>query len=82
MDDEDLCYRLLQFYHCLLNLVNEECLINRVYVIYFNEIELRLKEYNCKQTSGATDDKNRKFFYYFKTRFYSGEFNEDEDVDG
>lgn len=74
--DEDLCTRLLKFYHCLLNLVNEECLIDRIYVTYFNEIESRLREFKCKLNSG---DNNRKFFYYFKTRFYSSEFNDDED---
>lgn len=75
-DEHDLCNRLHKFYHCLLNLVNEDCLINRVYVSYFNEIESRLREFKCKQTSG---NKNRKFYYYFKTRFYSSEFNDDED---
>lgn len=74
-EELDLCNRLHKFYHCLLNLVNEECLINRVYVTYFNEIEIKLREFKCKQTSG---NRNLKFYYYFKTRF-SSEFNDDED---
>jgi hypothetical protein len=57
-------------------LVNEDCLIDRVFVTYFNEIETRLKEYNCKLNS---NDKNKKFFYYFKTRYYSSELAGDDD---
>lgn len=75
-EEHELCNRLHKFYHCLLNLVNEDCLINRVYVTFFNEIESRLREFKCKQSGG---EKNRKFFYYFKTRFYSSEFNDEED---
>ena len=84
-DDEDLCHRLLRFYHCLLNLVNEECLINRVFVVYFNEIETRLRLYACKLNSvgggSGPADKNSKFFYFFKSRFFSNEFVNDNDDD-
>ena len=69
-DPVDLCSRLIKFYNCLLDLVNEDCLIDRVFVTYFNEIEIKLREANCQLNP---IDKNRKFFYYFKTRLYSTE---------
>ena len=45
-DIDEICFNLIRIYHCLLDYVSEECLINRNYVVNFNEVEGKLKDFN------------------------------------
>ncbi|CAF0829429.1 unnamed protein product [Brachionus calyciflorus] len=68
---EEICYDSVKFYNCLLDKVSEECLINRDYINYFNQIETVIKQ--CNQNDLI---RNRNFYNYLKNHLPKAIFNE------
>lgn len=60
--------------------MSQECLINRKYVTYFNQIEEILKDFNCKLNSKLNKNTN---FYKYLTNYMpsSPESSVDSDLD-
>jgi hypothetical protein len=71
----DKCASVVKAHSCLINLISEDCLINRHYVTAFNNLDLKIKEYYCETTYNTNI-----FLNYFKTNYLSDDLNRTDNI--